>query len=780
MAFDDINYGFSFFDGFEERFVKEGLPKGSALVDLPHPGRVMPSHYYHETAYQGLFSYEKTFDYEPNSHRLILELEGAMLKSQVYLNGSFVGSDITSFFPSSFDLTPYAIKGANRLLIVVDSREDPSVPPFGGSVDYLLFAGLYRPLRLYERGEAWIEDLFPFGDMEGNLSVEASIGGAKEGTKLEYRLSLGGKEILSFEGAETKVPDVSLWDLATPTLYDLEAVLYKNGQEIDRRKARVGFRNARFDAKEGFFLNEKPLKLRGLNRHQSYPYMGSALPASAQAFDASILKREAGVNIVRTSHYPQSEAFLSACDELGLLLIDEVPGWQYIGKDEAWRKNFLSFIERMVKKERNHPCLIAYGVRIDESGDDDELYEKANQIAHGLDPHRPTLGVRNFKTSHCLEDIYCYNDFSGGSVHHGLDPSSSIAGAKGKPVFVTEFEGHMFPTKAFDTPERRKELCLRHLKVLDDAYKDGRLAGVLGWCAFDYATHENFGSGDHICYHGVFDRFRNPKDAAYVYKSQDPEAEPFFWVSGTIITGDNDECLLKPLVVLTNCDYVSLYRGEEFVETFKPDKRHYPHLPHPPIIVDDFIGASFKEGYSASLSKRIRGFLNDLAARGVAHFGPKDYLRYGPSLIAAGLTSRAKISHLYYKYATLWGSSANVYQIKCFKDGREIGSKSFGPAKEKRLYVESSHESLLNARTYDVAVVRLSLVDEYGTVLPYADDVVKVSLKGPVALLGPSEFALTGGRSALFVRSLRTASPTEAEVDIKVGDLAKKVRFRVI
>ena len=278
---------------------------------------------------------------------------------------------------------------------------------------------------------------------------------------------------------------------------------------LERRALMVGFREAKFTP-DGFFLNDKRIKLIGLNRHQNYPYVGCAMPDSAQKEDAEILKTKLGCNIVRTSHYPDSEAFLSRCDEIGLLVVDEIPGWQYIGKDEAWRNNFQYFVEAMVEKERNHPSLIAYGTRIDESPDDDELYSKAVNFVHQANPSRPCLGVRNFKTSHCLEDIYAYNDFSCGSLDHGLDPRKSVTGAKNKPLLISEHNGHMFPTKQIDFPMRRLEHALRHLKVMDDAYADDTICGAIGWCAFDYNTHKDFGSGDHICYHDF------PKDIPYI------------------------------------------------------------------------------------------------------------------------------------------------------------------------------------------------------------------------------------------------------------------------
>ena len=126
-----------------------------------------------------------------------------------------------------------------------------------------------------------------------------------------------------------------LWDLEHPELYEVKTELICDGKLMDERIDRIGFRRAEFK-KDGFYLNGKKIKLRGLNRHQSYPYVGYAMPKSMQRLDADILKRELGVNAVRTSHYPQSHYFIERCDEIGLLVFTEIPGWQHIG-DAAWK-----------------------------------------------------------------------------------------------------------------------------------------------------------------------------------------------------------------------------------------------------------------------------------------------------------------------------------------------------------------------------------------------------------------------------------------------------------
>ena len=196
---------------------------------------------------------------------------------------------------------------------------------------------------------------------------------------------------------------IGLWSLKQPKLYQLSCVLLKDGQEIDRYALRMGFRDIRFTA-EGFFLNGERIQLTGLNRHQAYPYVGYAMPGRVQRRDADILKDELGLNCVRTSHYPQSRHFLDRCDEIGLMVFEEIPGWQHVG-DEAWQQQVLLDVEQMIISHRNHPSIFLWGVRVNESQDHHELYTRSNARARALDPTRPTGGARFIPNSELLEDV---------------------------------------------------------------------------------------------------------------------------------------------------------------------------------------------------------------------------------------------------------------------------------------------------------------------------------------------------------------------------------------
>lgn len=772
------NYDWLFMPSFEESFPSLGLPDSSRRVNLPFTPVLPTSNYIDKRNEPSFLSYEKTFEWnEKGNEELYLRMEGAFFLTSVYLNGTFLETKNTSFFPTTFRLTPLLKKGNNRLLLKVDARERKDMPPFGGVVDYRLLGGIYRPLSLERKNKNHFEDFFAYGDKDGNLSVEATIHG--EGTP-SYSLFDGEKRLISFKNEKTHIDGILPWSPERPKLYRLEAVLKDaQGNLLDRKVLTLGFRDAVWK-KDGFFLNGEKKKLFGLNRHMNYPYLGASAPKSLQEEDVRILKEEAGINVVRTSHYPQSEDFLAACDRLGLLVIDEVPGWQFVSTEKVWRETFLSYIERMVLKERNHPSLIAYGVRVDESKDDHDLYVKGNDIAHRLDPYRQTLGVRNFKESELLEDIYAYNDFSGGSMKHGLDSPKALKGAKEKPILISEYCGHMFPTKTFDSPKRIEEHVNRHLKVLDDLYRYDRYAGGIGWCAFDYPTNKEFGSGDGVCYHGLFDSYRLPKDAAFAYLSNLKE-EPSLHIVRNAIPGDEDESLMRPLLLLTNCDFVKLYQADgTFIQTFYPDRKSYPHLPHPPIVLNDWIGESFDEpNLSKRAKKRVIALLNEIARKGVAHLKAKDYLRYAPLFLFDGLDV-ASITSLYYKYVTSWGKESKSYRLVGYKDGKEVLEKRFGVSEGVCMRLTLSKDSLQNEETYDASLLRVSFEDPFGNALPYYQGIVTLETEEPLLSLGPKSVPAVGGHACFYIGSKDVSEEKEATLTVTSNGLKVKRKIRLI
>ena len=542
-----------------------------------------------------------------------------------------------------------------------------------------------------------------------------------------------------------------LWDTEEANLYILKTQLYQDNTLLDETETTFGIREAVFK-KDGFYLNGRKLRIRGLNRHQSFPYVGYAMPKSMQRLDADLLKKELGLNAVRTSHYPQSHYFLERCDELGLLVFTEFPGWQHIG-DDSWKAQAVANAEDMIRQYRNHPSIILWGIRINESPDDDAFYEKTNAVAHKLDPSRPTGGVRAMKKSHLLEDVYTYNDFLHDGEMPGCDPKKKVTSDMEKPYLISEYNGHMYPTKAFDNEERRSEHAIRHANVLDAVAGQSDIAGSFGWCMFDYNTHKDFGSGDRICYHGVMDMFRNPKLAANIYACEQ-EQTPVLEITSSMDIGEHPGCNRGNIYILSNADSVKMYKNDRFIKEYLPGMSPYKHLKHGPILIDDFIGDSFaqNERFRPKHAKEITDAMN-LVARGSLNHIPKRLYLTALKLLLIYHIDFAEVTRLYTKYIGDWGGTATIYRFDAIKDGKVVKSVTKEPVREIRLEAEADHTILTEQHSYDVALVRIRAVDDHGNVLPFYQEPVRLITEGDISIIGPDTIALQGGMGGTYVKS---------------------------
>ena len=479
--------------------------------------------------------------------------------------------------------------------------------------------------------------------------------------------------------------------------------------------------------------------------------MGYAAPASLQREDARILKEELCCNAVRTSHYPQSQHFIDACDELGLLVFTEIPGWQHIG-DEAWRSQAVENTREMIVQYRNHPSVVLWGVRINESRDNDELYSVTNALAHELDPGRATSGVRYLQKSSLLEDVYAYNDFSHDGATPGCRPKKDVTPDMEKPLLISECNGHMFPTKAFDPWEKRQEHALRHARVLDAALADGEHAGYFAWCMFDYPTHKDFGSGDRVCYHGVLDAFRNPKLAAAVYASQG-ENLPVLEIGNLMEIGDYPASRPGDIWAFTNADQVDLYKNGEYVASFRP--RGWKGLTHGPVPIDDTVGVLLekREGFPKAKAELLRRCLVSAGKYGMEKMPLRDKLAMAECLVRFHMTP-ADGYDLYGKYVGNWGGEATRWRFDAVKDGKVVKSVERSMGSQPRLEVRLSSHIFREGDTYDMAAIRVRVLDENSTPAVYAQLPVTFMLEGPAELVGPVTVTAEGGMCGTYLRTI--------------------------
>lgn len=746
-------------------------------VRLPHTVREIPYNYIDCKDYQMLCGYQKSF-FVPDAwqgKRILLRLDGAAHDAIVYCNGKEAAHHSCGYTSFTADLTDFVCFGDNNTVTVkLDTRESLNIPPFGFVIDYLCYGGLYREAFLEVRNSSYIKNVRIENTGLRDIAVKIQLFGSLNDKMLVTDiLDSEGKSVATAEGTEFElnIPNGKLWSTQSPYLYTLRARIVDNDAVLDEKTYRFGLRSAKFE-NDGFYLNGEKIKLRGINRHQSFAYVGYAMPESMQRHDADILKRELGVNAVRTSHYPQSQHFLDRCDELGLLAFTEIPGWQHIG-DSAWKEQAVQNTREMVEQYMHHPSIILWGVRINESQDDDELYRKTNAVAHELDPSRQTSGVRYIEKSSLLEDVYAFNDFSHSGKNAGLKAKKSVTSRKNKPYLVSECNGHMFPTKPFDDERHRLSHALRHAKVLDAMYAADDICGIFPWCMFDYNTHKDFGSGDGICYHGVMDMFRNPKLAAAVFASQSDDTTCCV-VSSSMDIGEHPAGDLGSVYVFANADSVRLYKNGLLVKEFYPDAESYPALPHPPVVIDDFIGdlLETQENYDKKTAESLKDCLGAIAKYGTSALPPKYLLKLARLMVFKGL----KISdgvELYGKYVSNWGGEATEWRFDAVKNGKVVKSVIKKPGQRAHIEVDVSHTLLKDAETYDIAAVRICAKDDFGNPAVYYQEPVILGCSDNIELIGPSVISLKGGCGGTYIKTKGIAGKAE----LKVNDIS--IEFEV-
>jgi beta-galactosidase len=679
---------------------------GFARVTVPHTNIRLPWHSFDDKDYEFVSIYRRRFRLPAGarSRRVFVDFEGVMTASTVWINGVRLGEYKGGFTAFSFELTPHIDwDGDNILAVEVDSTERADIPPFGYEIDYLTFGGIYREVQLRLVSPTYIDNFFAQTKdvLSGKptIDVQCSIASDKKsvesGFTIEATLFDGDRQLAQASQPVPATGDaltapvtvhldnlgaIELWDLKSPKLYRVEVRLRNNNRVVDSDSHRIGFREAKFTP-QGFSLNGKIIKLRGLDRHQTFPWVGQAMPGRVQRQDALILRKNLKCNIVRTSHYPQSRHFLDACDEIGLLVLEEIPGWQHIG-DQSWQDISVDNVDRMIRRDWNHPSIILWGVRINESQDNHDFYVRTNALAHKLDPTRQTGGIRYLYNSELLEDVFTMNDFG-----FPLRPPNH-------PLYLnTEFVGHTYPTKTIDNIERLREHTIRHARVHDQLAGNPQYAGGIGWCAFDYNTHSNFGSGDRICYHGVTDIWREPKPAAGFYRSQcDPEEEVVLVPAFHWARGDENVGFTRALVS-SNCEHLKFYVNDKLVAEADPDRAQFPHLKYAP--------------FSADLSNSTNN----------------------------------------------WGD----LRIDGYIAGKQVISRSFSGRGADRKFTLTPDDTSLVADGADTTRVVLRVTDEFGAIRPFAADSIRLELSGPAEIIGDNPFSLVGGQGAVWVRALEVS-----------------------
>ncbi len=740
-------------------------------VKLPHTPRIEPLVV--NDQWQGICWYRKNFsvDVSHRGKKIFIEFEGAMQIADVWVNGKHKTTHNGGYLPFTIDITDDVLFNKDNLIAVrLDNRDNPEVPPGKPlkDLDFCMYGGLYRDVKIHVTDKLHISDAVLANKVAGGgvfvqypivkkdraqVWVQTHVVNEDAGIrklKVVSRLFDDEKKLIAENSSEEidlessannhiiqtiEVQSPKLWHPNSPHLYQLHSLILEGDKVVDEVVTRIGIRKISFSAANGFMINGEKFYLRGTNRHQEYPYIGYALSDNAHYRDALKIK-QAGFDFVRLSHYPHDVAFLDACDELGILVMDAIPGWQFFG-NELFQQRSLQDCRDMIRRDRNHPSVILWEVSLNESGMTNEFMEKAHRSAHEEYP-----GDQCYT---CGWQDYAYDLFIP-ARQHAKAPDYWKKYDKNKPIFIAEYgdweyyaqnAGFNQPEFKNLSPEERTSRQLRghgEKRLLQqalnyqEAFNDNLETPAVGsanWLIFDY----NRGYADDIEASGIMDIFRIPKFVYYFYRSQrPPEALPHLptTVSGPMVqianywTDSRNDTIPNSrdgiVKVFSNCQRVSLSHNGEEVATQDPDRDAYSsNLMFPPFT---FTVDKFRMG----------------------------------ELEAIGLI-----------------------------DGRRVASHKVNtPSAPQKLQLSAALDGVPPAvGKKDVFFVYAAVVDENGTFVPTASNTVTFGLSGSARLIGQNPIAAEAGIAAILVETSGSAGAVEVTATSLDLTAAEKITIKV-
>lgn len=612
--------------GWKFRRLLPARDSAARVVDLPHSpfaadldGR---DHWFGECEYERQIVRPATAPTGP----ITLHVGAAMHTAVVLVDGVECGRHEGGYLPFEVDLTKALSDGVpHTLSIRVDNRDNPDVPPGKpySEIDFCWYGGLYRQVELRCHPRVHITDPVSAGAVSGGgifvrtLSLGAdsatldirthvrNTGPANEvlGIHVEIRddertvaqarhanqiVKSGCSETISFQ---IEVSQALLWQPDAPNLHQaIVTVRDANDQVVDIARTRFGIRRIDFSRSAGFVINGRPCRPRGTNRHQEHPRVGYAVPASADRRDARRIK-EAGFDYVRLSHYPQSPDFLDACDELGILVMNCIPGWQFLGGD-AFRAACYQNARDLIRRDRNHPCVVLWELCLNETRLDEAFMARLREIGHEeypgdqmftcgwLDRFDVYIRSRQHGELHTWKNgdkalvVAEYGDWEFYAATEGFDQKT------GRGLYDPVHSSRQFRA---DGERGLRQQAANHQVALNDTL--GSPAALDGlWSMFDYAR-----GYDHrraAC--GIMDIFRLPKFSYHFFRSQRHAGEEVRGCGGgpvVFVASHWTPTSDLTIPVFTNCDEVELRLNGTLLASASP--RRDPtnaFLPHPPCV----------------------------------------------------------------------------------------------------------------------------------------------------------------------------------------------------
>lgn len=597
-------------------FRKEYDDRWWSCVQIPHTLKIEP--YDVQLPTQGQCWYRKHLylEKELEDKKLFLEFEGAMQECDVWMNGEKLYTHYGGYLPFTVDITEKAIFGQeNVIALYLQNLDNPDIPPGKSShkLDFQYWGGLYRNVRLCICDKLHITDavyknktadggIFVRCEQvnESSALVQVSVNldneyEEKKDILLEIMLC-DKKEICQAsekrkiciqagnnhtEKIQLTVENPNLWELENPYLYELRVIVSED-QVLDEMHVPIGIRWLEI-TKEGIFLNGHRVKITGANRHQQYPHLGIAISDEAHYREIKLLK-EGGFNFLRLCHYPHAPAVYRACDELGILVMNCTPGWQWCKENGPFRSRAYQNIRDMVRRDRNHPCVILWEVSLNEtgatekdmwndrwSGADDDFMHMCHMIAHEEYPGSQMITSGDSHGRVHLEAVN-YDVFYCGITAGRAGETNEMLPCTEKPLFCREYADFSFGFH-FSTSRRDRghgEYAMLHA-AWNAACSYNQLQGEKGvvgnaiWVGVDY-TRPYFVPAP-ILKSGVLDIFRIPKFSYHFFASQRDD-KPMLYIANYWAQGNKK----KNIVVFSNCEEVVLYVNGREAARQKPQK----------------------------------------------------------------------------------------------------------------------------------------------------------------------------------------------------------------
>ena len=580
------------------------------LVHLPDGIEWLPVEASGCMNYQGEVWYRKHFDRpaETKGKRLMIYFEGIMGKSKVWVNGTLVKESFTGYFPLAIDVTDVVTDKDNVIAVWADNSNDPNYPPgkFQDVLDFTYFGGIYRDAWMYATNKVFITDQNETTRVAGggvfvaykNVSEQQADVVCKAEIKNLSLNAFGGKliyelydrdSLLVANGFSTlkiakgkafqttdqviRVKAPHLWEPAAPYLYHLIVkVVDANGQMVDGLRQRIGIRSIEFKGKDGLFLNgkhyDKPLI--GANRHQDFAVIGHALPNSLHWRDAKKLK-DVGMEIIRNAHYPQDPAFMDACDELGLFVIETTPGWQYWNENPTFEKGVYDNIRQMVRRDRNRPSVFLWEPILNETSYPDYFAKQVRDIVAQEYPYPSCYSACDYRSkgrefySVWYENAINFNKEKPMNTDHSLDKITFFQREWGD--CVDDWSSHNGPSRvSMKWGEMPMLTQAKHYAktnfnyICYDAFfkTTPQFVGGCLWHPFDHQR----GYHPDPFYGGIMDNFRQPKTSYHMFKSfRNPQIDstviaetgPYLYIANEMTPFSPED-----VTVFSNCDKVVL------------------------------------------------------------------------------------------------------------------------------------------------------------------------------------------------------------------------------